>query len=285
MSGSYVHASGYGDAGASLTKRSLRAFNARSGAPIEDIDFHNATMRQRGRMLYMASPIAAAAVNTNRTKIVGPGLRMKCSLDAELLGLSPESARQWCRRTEAEFRAWCLNKSSCDALGINNFYEMQQLAVKSWLMSGDVFVLLKRRKPTRFNPYSLCIQLVEADRISTPLSLVANGLFSATEGKCGDNAVHDGVEVDASGRVVAYHICNGYPYSSMLTDIKWVRVEAFSQKRPDYRMFYSSWIQSVPTSIGAFRISPRSLKCFCRTADTRKANLQRQSFRRILPAG
>lgn len=67
-------------------------------------------------------------------------------------------------------------------------------------------------------------------RISTPLSLVANGLFSATEGKCGDNAVHDGVEVDASGRVVAYHICNGYPYSSMLTDIKWVRVEAFSQK-------------------------------------------------------
>ena len=89
MSGSYVHASGYGDAGASLTKRSLRAFNARSGAPIEDIDFHNATMRQRGRMLYMASPIAAAAVNTNRTKIVGPGLRMKCSLDAELLGLSP----------------------------------------------------------------------------------------------------------------------------------------------------------------------------------------------------
>ena len=66
---------GIGDAGASLTKRSLRAFNARSGAPIEDIDFHNATMRQRGRMRHTASPIAAAAVNTNRTKIVGPGLK------------------------------------------------------------------------------------------------------------------------------------------------------------------------------------------------------------------
>ena len=230
MSGSYVHASGYGDAGASLTKRSLRAFNARSGAPIEDIDFHNATMRQRGRMLYMASPIAAAAVNTNRTKIVGPGLRMKCSLDAELLGLSPESARQWCKRTEAEFRAWCLNKSSCDALGINNFYEMQQLAVKSWLMSGDVFALLKRREPTRLNPFSLCVQMIEADRISTPLCSVSNGIFSVTEGKHGDNEVHDGVEVDAGGRVVAYHVCNGYPYSSMLKDINWVRVEAVSKK-------------------------------------------------------
>ena len=230
MSGSYVHASGYGDAGASLTKRSLRAFNARSGAPIEDIDFHNATMRQRGRMLYMASPIAAAAVNTNRTKIVGPGLRMKCSLDAELLGLSPESARQWCKRTEAEFRAWCLNKSSCDALGINNFYEMQQLAVKSWLMSGDVFALLKRREPTRLNPYSLCVQMIEADRISTPLCSVSNGIFSVTEGKHGDNEVHDGVEVDAGGRVVAYHVCNGYPYSTVLKDINWVRVEAVSKK-------------------------------------------------------
>lgn len=94
-------------------------------------------------------------------------------------------------------------------------------------------------------------------RISTPLSLVANGLFSATEGKCGDNAVHDGVEVDASGRVVAYHICNGYPYSSMLTDIKWVRVEAFA-KRPDYPNVLQLMVQSVPTSIGAFRISPRS---------------------------
>lgn len=230
MNVSNIYASGYGDAGASLTKRSLRAFNAHSGAPIEDIDFHNATMRQRGRMLYMASPIAAAAVNTNRTKIVGPGLRMKCSLDAELLGITQESAKNWCKRTEAEFRAWCLSKTSCDALGINNFYEMQQLAVKSWLMSGDVFALLKRQKPTRLNPYSLCVQMIEADRVSTPLCSISNGIFSATEGKNGENDVHDGVEVDSSGRVVAYHICNGYPYSSMLKDIEWVRVEAFSKK-------------------------------------------------------
>ena len=226
-----VYASGYGDAGASLTKRSLRAFNAHSGAPIEDIDFHNATMRQRGRMLYMASPIAAAAINTNRTKIVGPGLRMKCSLDPELLGLSPEDAKKWCKRTEAEFRAWCMNRNSCDALGVNNFYELQQLAVKSWLMSGDVFVLIKRQKPTRINPYSLCVQLIEADRVCTPMSgIVTSGIFSVTEGKCGDNEVHDGVEVDGSGRVVAYHVCNNYPYSTALKDTEWARVEAISAK-------------------------------------------------------
>ncbi len=81
---SRVVASGYGDAGASLDKRSLRNFKARSGAPYEDIDFHNATLRQRGRMLYMASPIAAAAINTNRTKIVGTGLKMKSCINSKL---------------------------------------------------------------------------------------------------------------------------------------------------------------------------------------------------------
>ncbi len=222
--------SGYGDAGASLTKRALKAFIARSGAPTEDIDFHNATMRQRGRMLYMASPIAAAAVNTNRTKIVGPGLRMKCCLDNELLGISAVEANKWCKRTEAEFRAWCLNKMSCDALGVNNFYELQQLAVMSWLMSGDVFVLLKRQEPTVLNPYSLCIQLIEADRVCTPNCTISYGIFSATEGKHGDNDVHDGIEVNESGRVVAYHICNNYPNSYTGKDTEWKRVEAVSEK-------------------------------------------------------
>lgn len=73
----------------------------------------------------------------------------------------------------------------------------------------------KGTEPTRLNPFSLCVQMIEADRISTPLCSVSNGIFSVTEGKHGDNEVHDGVEVDAGGRVVAYHVCNGYPYSSM----------------------------------------------------------------------
>ena len=160
--------SGYSDAGASLTKKALRAFNAVSGSPIFDIDFNNATMRQRGRMLYMASPIAAAAVNTNRTKIVGSGLKMKCSINRKLLGMSEKTAQEWCEKTEAEFKLWSENRHACDMLGENNFFEIQQLAVKSWLMSGDVFVLIKRDKPTALNPYSLRLQLIEADRVGTP---------------------------------------------------------------------------------------------------------------------
>ena len=222
--------SGYSDAGASLTKKALRAFNAVSGSPIFDIDFNNATMRQRGRMLYMASPIAAAAVNTNRTKIVGSGLKMKCSINRKLLGMSEKTAQEWCEKTEAEFRLWSENRHSCDMLGENNFFEIQQLAVKSWLMSGDVFVLIKRDKPTPLNPYSLRLQLVEADRVGTPY--MGNSFsFGVTEGKDGENDVHDGVEVDKNGRIVAYHICSGYPgFPSSTKSQEWIRVEAIGKK-------------------------------------------------------
>ena len=221
-------ASGYSDAGASTIKRSLKAFVAHSLSAIEDIDYNNYTLRQRARMLYMASPVAASAINTNRTKIVGKGLRLKCNIDYSTLGISPEAAKEWCRRTEAEFRLWCEGKHRCDALGMNNFFELQSLACKSWLMSGDVFALMKRENPTALNPYSLRIQLVEADRVCTPLTF--GNLWGVTEGEIEGRNIHDGVEVDECGRVVAYHICNVYPGQMTAKMENWVRVKAVGDK-------------------------------------------------------
>lgn len=73
--------SGYSEAGASRIRRALRSFIPRSTAPSEDIDQNNYTLRQRGRMLYMSSPVATSAINTNRTKVVGVGLTLKSSID------------------------------------------------------------------------------------------------------------------------------------------------------------------------------------------------------------
>ena len=79
---------GYGEAGASWRKKAVKGFNAPSGSAHEDIDFNNYTMRQRARMLYMAAPIATSAIKTNRTNVVGVGLRLKSRIDREVLGLS-----------------------------------------------------------------------------------------------------------------------------------------------------------------------------------------------------
>lgn len=221
---------GYSEAGASHTRRTTRSFTARSGSPSEDIDWSNDTLRQRGRMLYMSSPVATSAINTNRTKVVGVGLTLKSAINRDILGLSPEAAKDWQKRTEAEFSLWAERKQNCDATGVNNFEGMQQLAMVSWLMSGDVFPVLKRCTPTRFSPYSLRVHIVEADRVGTPVCGQGGMVYpSVTEGRnpANGNRIFDGVEVDGNGMVVAYHIRSTYPWQTVAEPTVWTRVEAY----------------------------------------------------------
>lgn len=224
---------GYSEAGASVTRRAMKGFKARSGSPNEDINWNNATLRQRGRMLYMSTPLATSAVNTNRTKVVGVGLTLKSSINRDVLGLSPEAAKEWQKRTEAEFRLWADRKQNCDAIGINNFDALQQLALVSWLMSGDVFAVFKRYPSTPVRPYSLRVHLVEADRISTPNRMGGrNGFISITDGENPENGnrIFDGVEVNSDGMVVAYHVCNSYPWQIIREPQDWTRVEAYGPR-------------------------------------------------------
>ena len=222
---------GYGDAGASTTKRALKGFTAQSGSPQEDIDFNNYTLRQRSRMLYMASPIATAALKRQRTAIVGGGLKLKCAIDREALGMTQEQAEAWQKKTQAEFEMWASKKQACDATGLNNFYGLQQLVMLTYPMSGDVFALFKRYDTTPLMPYSLRIQLIEADRVRTPRDKVILAPFCTTGKASNGNTIYDGVEVDGNGAVVAYHIANSYP-QTFNPDIvtEFTRVEAYGKK-------------------------------------------------------
>jgi lambda family phage portal protein len=226
-------AKGYSEAGASLFRRALKSFIAVSGSPNEDINWNNYTLRQRGRMLYMASPVAASAIKSMRTKGIGIGLQLKSTVNRKVLGLSKEQSDEWQKKTEAEFEMWCSRKENCDALGINNFGSLQQLALMSWLMSGDVFVLIKRYDTTPRNPYTVRLHVIEADRISTPTEHKAGVLHTlSTDGKNKNNGneIYDGVEVDKNGMVVAYHIQNNYPNQVLSAETKWTRVEAYGKK-------------------------------------------------------
>ena len=221
---------GYGDAGASLHKKSTKGFNAMSGSPQEDIDAHNYTMRQRARMLNMSAPVATSAIKTNRTNVVGVGLHLKSRIDRDVLGMTQEAADAWQAKTEREFALWAERKYACDAIGVNNFYALQQLALTSWLVSGDVFAVIKQYDPTDITPYSLRIHLVEADRVATPTSASVFNPMAMTTGTAGNgNRIFDGVEVDANGMIQAYHIRSTYPLEYGTADTKWARVRAYGE--------------------------------------------------------
>lgn len=220
---------GYGDAGASYAKKALKGFIAASGSPREDIDAHNYTLRQRARMLYMAAPVATSAIKTNRTNVIGCGLQLKSRINRVKLGLTPEQAKEWQRKTEEEFELWAANKRNCDAIGVNNFYTAQQLALASCLLSGDMIVLLKHEDPTVLNPYGLRFHMIEADRVSTPTAMTAGSSFFAnmTQGETKEgNRIYDGIEVDKNGRIIAYWIRNTYPFQQTADKTEWKRVLA-----------------------------------------------------------
>ena len=218
--------SGYGEYGASRTKRSLRGFSGNSTSPQNDIDPHNKTLRQRARALFIGgSPIATSAIRSLRTSVVGPGLHLHAQVDSEVLGLSYEEAAELNRQLEREFEIWA-NDFDADVSGSNNFYDLQQIALMAWRMSGDVFVLFATGKGTTWQPYTLRLKLIEADRVSTPGDTLVNSVLTYGKTKTG-NKIFDGVEVDPkTGKVVAYHICNTYPGTINHDEPqKWERVE------------------------------------------------------------
>ena len=177
--------------------------------------------------MYMGAPIATSAVKTSRTNTIGLGLQLNPRPDMDYLGLDPDHAAEWVKNVKREFSLWADSKDACDATGINNFYELQQLLMVSWLMSGDVFTLVQSKEPMAGKPYSLRLRAIEADRVATPTYDGAISVIQTT-GKNPDtgNVIYDGVEVDKSGMAVAYWIRNTYPFEASTEQTEFVRIEA-----------------------------------------------------------
>lgn len=231
--------SGYSESGASHQKKSMKGWNALSRSPEEDINNNLDTLRQRSRSLFMGSPLATSAIKTNRTNVVGAGLKLKSKVDAETLGISEEEADRWEKKVEKEFNLWA-ESVWADNLRLNNFYELQGLALMSWLMNGDVFPLIKRDEQKSWMPYTLRLHLLEGDRIGTPntgSNLNYSSFYSSQHNTSGKNSknknpIYNGVEVDKdTGAVVAYWVANKYPKKKIDGyTTKWNRIKAFGDK-------------------------------------------------------
>src|SRR5262249_51730037 len=81
---------GYGQYGASNRKIALEAWHAASGDPDHDIVYNLPVLRQRSRDLFMGAPVAAAAIVTLRTSVIGEGLSQMPKVDGDVLGLSAD---------------------------------------------------------------------------------------------------------------------------------------------------------------------------------------------------
>jgi lambda family phage portal protein len=209
-------ASGY-DA-ARRDRPSMRNASARARTADQDTLPALDVMRAHSRDMLRNQPLAAGAVATVVTNVVGTGLRLSAQVDraalADLADITTEEASAFERAAEREWRAFS-RREYCDAAGRNNMAQMQELAFRSVLESGDVLASMVK-SPS--GPFDFSVQLIEADRISNP----HRGADSQT--------MAGGVEMTDGGRPVAFHVADlarttGQPE-------RWHRVEAWG---PDGR--------------------------------------------------
>lgn len=190
LAGSYI--------GADKSRRSFRNWFTSGNSADDDLLPDLPTLREHSRDLMRNAPLAAGAINTVVSNVVGTGLAMQSRIDYQYLGLTEEQAAEWQKNTEREYRLWAENRFECDATSTQNFYGIQELVFRSALVNGDVLGVL----PSRQLPgcvYGLKVQVVEGDRLATPPELLTQlNLFG-------------GVEVDDFGATVAVHVADRHP--------------------------------------------------------------------------
>lgn len=206
---------GYSRHGASQSKKTFAGWFSKGGSPTEDIVKNLSLLRERSRDLYMGVPIATGALKTIRTNVIGSGLRLNASVDADFLGLSDEESRHWERNVEREFSLWA-DTQHCDAARMCTFGQLQALAVLSALMNGDVFASLPVIK-RKGSVYDLRVSLIEGDKVCNPTDRILPHVYG-------------GVEVGEFGDPLAYWLAKHHPGSTEVLKRIWTRVPAFGAK-------------------------------------------------------
>ena len=216
-------------------RKPQRNWNPNSRDADSDILGDLPTLRARSRDLERNDPIASSAIHTVATNTAGTGMKLKCEIDHEALGMTEEQADEWEAATEREFHNWAKDvRVAADKQ--STFYEMQFLSMYQECLNGDAFVMMPRFLRA-LETYSLHLQMVENDRITN------------ADNASDTDTLAGGILTDKKGEPQEYHVMLHHPgriYSAGTR--KWRKVKAvgakshlpnmvhyFTQRRPGQR--------------------------------------------------
>lgn len=185
---------GYARHGASMDSLPLDSWFAFPASPRDDCDKNQLMLRTRSRDLYMSSSFFGAILHAKRDGVIGRGLDLDAKVDAEALGLDLDEATAIERKIEAAFARWARNVG-IDGEPLN---EVLQMAYFSTILNGDCIADIYCDPESR----TLRVRLVESDCLITPPR------------EYGNERVRSGIELNASGRPVAYWLATGWEFNS-----------------------------------------------------------------------
>ncbi|AUR92971.1 portal protein [Vibrio phage 1.181.O._10N.286.46.C9] len=152
------------------------------------------SLRNRSIQLYNENIYAEGLINRFITNIINTGLTLEAKPVASILGVEQETLNKWTDDVEARFTMYCNNPQLVDYYGEKTLSQLQTQRELQALVEGDVLVVHHFDTKTNLPK----IQLISSNCIQSPLD--------------GDGGVADGhylehgVEFDAKGREIAYHV-------------------------------------------------------------------------------
>ncbi len=211
-------------------------------------------VRDRARDLVRNNPYAARGVQVISNNVVGRGIKTHIKVDDN----SKTSLRE--RTLNNVWRTWA-ETTACDYEGINTLAGLQRMAMRAVVESGEIFIrrrFVERRivrgldgKPVEVPPIQL--QLLESDFISLNRrsGILPNG-----------NQVIQGIELDETGKRVAYHMFLAHPggndlvSASRFSTVRIPASEILHLYRPDRpgQLRGMSWLANIMLRLRDFDI-------------------------------
>jgi lambda family phage portal protein len=169
----------------------------------EDLD----SLRNRSRELYR-NDCYGGAVDNVVNHVVGTGFTPQCRISEKLVGL--EASQVFREELEGVYAQW---SPRCDISGRVSLWQQSRLVERHLLFDGEGLAVISD-EPHPDKPIPLTIEVIDPERLETPPTEVGNKLIRL------------GIEKDAHGRIVAYHIRKTHPGDTVDTNQLYDRVPA-----------------------------------------------------------
>lgn len=155
-------------------------------------------VRARARDLTRNNAYARGIIRAAVRNIVAHGIRPQARVER------PDGEQNEAVNSVQE-SLWDKWQCRADVAGRMTFYEIQQLVVSERWEAGELLVRFVKDESDRSRPIPLALQLIDADQL-------ASDAYSARRiSKETSNEVRRGVEVDATGKPVAYWLYDSHP--------------------------------------------------------------------------
>lgn len=181
------------------------------------VEHSRGAITNRAHSLIRNDPIAAAAVNRVVEMAIGRGLVFMSDPDFESLNIDPESdvAYELQDKIEREYDLFANNsRFLADVERHSTLDDLDALAARG-LAGAEGEACGVVNSLDRGGVYNTCVQVIDAARLSSPVGKTSSPYF------------RDGIELNAHGAAVAYHVRQSHPNDNSFNadSFKWVRVK------------------------------------------------------------